>query len=770
MKKLVFVIYLLFHLFVSFALSKEKVNLVFNIYDSNRKPIANCKIYISDPQRALFSNKDGIAFINIPYREKVSVKFEKIFFEILDTTLTIPIEKDTSKFFIFLKEKEFHSKEVVVTATRTEKELLGISLPMTTVAREEMKLVNAKKLDEMLLELTDIPVVDDHGRGIQLQGLDPDYTLLLINGEPMVNRTGGILDISRISIGNVNKIEIVKGPNSSLYGSNALAGVVNIITAEPENQSEFNFYSKFGSHNSLDLIGEYKQILFNEFLSFSIFAHRFTTEGYSLLPHSVGKTVPEVNNHTFQIESFLKVTPRSKIRISFHANLENEFNSYLANIDTIHSNNKVSNLSGYLFYKNTLNEKLNYEFRTYFSNFETNTVDKFSRIDSIYDEYKFSQNLFKTELQTNILLSTHQYVTIGGGFLTEQAQSLRIAGQKERNRQFYFYAQDDITFFNNLNLIGSVRIDDHSEYPLQLTPKFSFSFQLNPKIVFRASIGSGFKAPNFEELYLDWSNPMAGYSVFGRSYVIEGLKKLQSQGQIATLLIQPDSLPTLRPEKSLSFDFGANFATENIFFKINLFRNNVSNLIDFLPIAVKTNGQRLHTYQNLNRIFTQGAELTFEYKILETFRLNISYQYLMTGDLDVIDKIRNKKIFKRDQNGFDVPVSLSDYGGLFHRPTHSGNIRLTYHNEFIKLYSSLRINLKSKYGYKDINGNLILDDPREYAPGYAIFNWNISKEILKYFTLSFGVNNIFDKRDIRFLASNPGRTFYLSMNLIYVKQ
>jgi outer membrane receptor for ferrienterochelin and colicins len=769
MNKFLINIYVILLLSTFETLSKEKINLFINVYDLNNAPIPNCRIVASEPKQVAFTNKNGQAILHISPSSSIKLSLEKLFYNPLDTIIILNPNLDTILINLVLKEKEFHSREVVVTATRTDKELLSISLPISTYSKNELKLVNAKKLDEMLLELTDIPLVDDHGRGIQLQGLDPDYTLLLVNGEPMVNRTGGILDISRISVGNVNRIEIVKGPSSSIYGSNALAGVVNIITSEPENEFEASVFSKYASHNSIDLIGEYKQIIFEDKFSFTLFAHRFTTDGYSIIPNPVGKTVPELTNHTFQLESFLNLTQRSKIRFSLRANFESEDNKYLAKEDTIDSKNNVSEISSYLFYRNTLSEKFNYEFRTYFSNFETHTTDKYTTYASLFDEYKFSQNILKIELQTNYLFTKTQYLTVGAGFWTEQAKSLRIAGGKERTKQLYLYLQDDINLSDKLNLIGSFRIDDHSEYSVQFNPKVSASYKITPNLVIRGSIGTGFKAPNFEELYLDWTNPMAGYSVFGRTYIIEGLKKLQETGQIATLLLSPDSLPSLEPEKSVSFDLGGNFSTDNLFIKINIFRNNVSNLIDFLPVANKTNGQRLHTYQNLVKIFTQGIELMFEYTLMNNLKLNLSYQYLVTGDINVINKIKENKIFKRDIYGNDLPVKLSDYGGLFHRPQHSANIRISHYNEKLKLFSSIRANIKSKYGYKDINGNMILDDEREYAPGYAIFNWNISKEVFDKVNLTFGINNVFDKKDVRFLASNPGRTFYISLNFNYVK-
>ncbi|MFN3307143.1 MAG: TonB-dependent receptor plug domain-containing protein, partial [Candidatus Kapaibacteriota bacterium] len=554
-------------------LAKDELTLVLKITSTSGIPIQNCKVIIIEPNKVGYTNSRGVVKFNLPRVNKVKASIEKLFFLPLDTTFSIDTSVEVATFNVAIVEKEFHSKEVVVTATRTEKELLSISIPMSTYIYEDFKLVEAKKLDELLLELTDIPLVDDHGRGVQLQGLDPDYTLLLVNGEPMVNRTGGILDISRLSVGNVARVEIVKGPSSSLYGSNALAGVINLITEEPQNPTEFNLYCKFGSFNSYDIIGELQQQLFEDKFSFTLFAHKFKTDGFKLNPNTVGKTIPSLTNYSLQMESFYNIASRSQVRFSIKTNIENEFNNYLAKSDTIDSRSHVRDVSGYVFYKNTLNDKFNYEFRAYFSTFETRTDDRYWNTNQVYDEYKFRQDLFKTELQTNILLSSSNYLTIGGGLWSEIAKSLRISGEKESNLLFYLYAQDDINLFNKLNIIGSFRIDDHSEYPLEFNPKLSASYKFTENLVARASVGTGFKAPNFEELYLDWTNPMAGYSVFGRTYIIDGIKKLQEQGQIALLLIAPDSLPILEPEKSLSFDFGMNYSTNRLFVKLNFFRN-----------------------------------------------------------------------------------------------------------------------------------------------------------------------------------------------------
>lgn len=771
--KSILLVFACFFSFSSLLLAKQ-IKFFLKFTDEFNQPLSDVQVNVSPGSNIHLSNVKGLVHIKTDYDTTKRIIATKVGFIKLDTTIYLYPNVDSIFIDLKLFSLQYRSNEIVITATRTEKELLSIPIPMTTVYFSEAKKIAVRNLDEVLSEFTSLPLVDDHGRGLQLQGLEPDYTLILINGEPIINRTGGILDISRFYIGNINKIEIVRGPNSSIYGSNALAGVINILTAEPVNPFELSASGKLSSFNSLDLAINFAQIPTPELFSYSAYYNFSSTDGYKLNPSSFGKTIPEIHNHTFQGESFLNITPRSKIKFSFRGSIEDEFNNYLnisSSTDTISSFNRVYDFNLSLNYRNTLSSNFNYEYRIYGSYFSTRTKDKKISTNKIFDEYQFSQKLLKNEFQGNYVISKNNYFTFGLGYQMEEAKSLRIENGKQTNSQFYFYLQDDYFPFDRLNILTSFRFDKHSDYSSQINPKLALSYRITKELTFRTSIGTGFKAPSFEELYLDWTNPMAGYSVFGTMNAIEGIRRLQNNGQIISLLIPVDSFPNLYPEKSLSFDIGGNiYIDDKMWFKLNFFRNNVSYLIDFLPIAYKTNGQRVHTYQNINKIFTQGIELVSDFLIFKYFKLNVSYQFLQTGDINVISKIKERKIFKRDANGFDRTVELSEYGGLFHRPTHSCNIRISYNNEHLGIYSSLRINLKDKYGYRDVNGNEILDDKREYAPGYAIFNLNFNKSISKKISLNFSINNIFDKKDIRFLAANPGRTFSFAINFNFVKQ
>ena len=125
---------------------------------------------------------------------------------------------------------------VVISATRTKRQLSSLPMPTQFIPQKEIEAINAIRLTDLLSEQTGLITVPDFGggQGIQMQGLDSQYTLVMIDGVPLIGRSAGTLDLSRITVGNIKQIEIVRGASSSLYGNEALGGIINIITQEPK--------------------------------------------------------------------------------------------------------------------------------------------------------------------------------------------------------------------------------------------------------------------------------------------------------------------------------------------------------------------------------------------------------------------------------------------------------------------------------------------------------------------------------------------------------
>lgn len=190
--------------------------------------------------------------------------------------------------------------EIVITATKTERSLSKIPLPVTSISAKEIHALGSSRLQDVLLEqvgINIVPQINGLGNGLQLQGLNPDYTLILIDGEPIVGRYTGSLELNRITAGEIKKIEIVKGPSSSLYGSDALAGVVNIITHKSLT-NKLTAQIKYAERNTLDAsVGlSYNRSNFSN----QIFFNRFSTDGYDLSKNIYGQTVSPYQNNTLR--------------------------------------------------------------------------------------------------------------------------------------------------------------------------------------------------------------------------------------------------------------------------------------------------------------------------------------------------------------------------------------------------------------------------------------------------------------------------------------
>jgi len=149
-------------------------------------------------------------------------------------------------------------RETVVTATRTPQRSDEVTVPTEVITRREIEVSGARDLAELLelypgVEIArDVPV---RTSGVRLLGLDPEYVLVLIDGERVPGRFGGTLDIERLSLRDVERIEIVKGPSSVIYGSDAMGGVINLITRRPQRPLEAGARASYGGRAELDLRG-----------------------------------------------------------------------------------------------------------------------------------------------------------------------------------------------------------------------------------------------------------------------------------------------------------------------------------------------------------------------------------------------------------------------------------------------------------------------------------------------------------------------------------
>ncbi len=684
----------------------------------------------------------------------------------------IDIEADKETYLLLqVQHKAKELDEVVVTATRTEKDISEVPIPIKVITGEQIRQMGSLRLNEVLMEQTGLAIVTDQssgGAGIQLQGFNPDYTLILLDGEPLIGRTSGTFDLTRVAIGNIKRIEIVKGPSSSLYGSEALAGVINIITEKPKENFLSNAKIRYGTNNTTDLNAD-AYMRFKK-LGIYAFGNRYSTSGYDLQPQSEDKTVAPFQNYTFQSKLSYAFNSRWDLSLSGRYFSES-FNTIITFTDESNVLYRVNdkggqydwNINPVLTYR--MNERNKLITRFYSTSYHTHDFMTHVSDGSFYDQSYFNQSFSRPEIQFNHVWKKNQQTTVGGGTTIESVDATRYT-EKKYFYNVYAYLQHDFVLLKRLNIIAGARMDRHSVYGSQLSPKLSSKLKITEWLSLRASVGKGFKAPDFRQLYLNFTNPVVGYSVFGSQEIAFQFYKLEQQNAINQILIDPASLQPIKAESSTAYNIGWILQpTKKITWQVNFFRNDITNMIETSPIAIKTNGQSIYTYFNLSSVYTQGLETDLSYKITNSLTFSAGYQYLEAKNKAVISDIENGKYFTRDPATLAARrLSIADYGGLFNRSKHMANVKLFYMNKN-GWGANIRGIYRGRYGFGDLNGNLILDDDREYVNGYWIWNVAASKKIFNMMTLQFGIDNVFGFINAQYIPSVPGRLYYMSLNM-----
>ncbi|MFM8851526.1 MAG: TonB-dependent receptor plug domain-containing protein [Cytophagales bacterium] len=675
-------------------------------------------------------------------------------------------------------------EEVVITATRNERTMGALPMPVTLVQTPMIKTMGSVRLNDVLTEQTGlvvVPQVNGMGNGIQIQGFNPDYTLILVDGEPLIGRFTGSLELSRLTVGNIKQIEIVKGPSSSLYGSEALAGVINIITDKPTGNTA-KFSTRYATNNTLDVNATAG--LAGKNWSASVFGNRFSTDGYDLSPDVFGKTVSPFRNYTVGSRFNWKVSPRTEVSLGgrFFTEIQDYNFDVTTKRDTIrtYGNGSVNDWNFNPVVTHRFSNKLKVVGRYYSSGYRTDTELRLQADGSLNSQDNFNQNFSRYELNGEYFFNEANITTVGAGIVDENVLTNRYAnGNSLHQRTRYIFAQHEWNDWRPLNIIGGLRYDQNLSYGSQLSPKLAVRYEVHPKLSFKASVGVGFKAPDFRQLYLNFFNAAAAYTVLGSEVVSSIVHNLDQQGLIATYNFDPSQIGNLNAERSLSFNLGAKAQlAQKLWWDVNLFRNTVDNLIEFQQIAVTTSSQNIYSYRNISRVLMQGVETDLSYALSRKISFSLGYQLLYAKDRNVMDQVDKGEVFWRDPATLQTKrLRQSEYFGLYNRSRHTGNFKVFY-KDTKGLEASLRVIYRGRFGVgnaqgniqgevipsSDMNSNGLLDRFDRFVPGYALVNLSVARTI-NDLRFQLGVDNLFDYTDPLYIPNVPGRLIYGSVSL-----
>ena len=608
---------------------------------------------------------------------------------------------------------------VVVTATKTPQRLEDTPVITNLITRAEIEATGAENIGEVLEHTAGIIIHrDGHGDGVQLQGLNSEYILILVDGEPQVGRIAGKLDMARLAVENVERIEIVKGATASLFGNAALGGVINIITRKATSPFSVQVSQTFEQNTTLDSRGtlELQRDNLNALLTLS----RNHRNPIDLDTSDLTTTIDGYANVTGSARTEYQLTPATNFIFSgqyFTQNQEGISENGPVAFDRL---GDIENFSGSVGVEHEFGDRTHgtpaslLTGKLYATRYddESTVVNRDSA--EISSRNLNIQDLLKGELQFDTTLWEKHQLTLGGEVILENLQSQRITGGERGILTNSLFAQNVFRPISAFALVIGGRLDNHSEFGTHFSPKLSTLYRMTDNLRLRFSYGQGFRAPDFKNLYLDFTNVTSGYQVLGN--------------------------PNLRPESSHSWNLGLEYQIfDGLLGRVHAYRNDLHNLIEAERIGKSTAGGSKFEYQNISKAFTEGVDVEAVVGSIGGFTSTVGYAYL---------------------RGADKESGLP----LLNRSTHSGTLKVAYLHANTGLQVDLRGRYASPWGFFD-DGDKVLES-EELAPSYWVWNLRASKTLLKIFKVSIGCNNIFDFKIPTFYTFT-GRSFYGGLALTY---
>ena len=608
---------------------------------------------------------------------------------------------------------------VVVTATKTPQRLKDTPVITNLITRSEIEATGAENIGEVLEHTAGIIIHrDGHGDGVQLQGLDSEYVLILVDGEPQVGRIAGKLDMARLAVENVERIEIVKGATASLFGNAALGGVINIITRKATSPFSIQVSQSFEQNSTFDSRGtvELQRDKLNALLTLS----RNHRSPIDLDTSDLTTTIDGYSNVTGSARTEYQLTPATNLIFSgqyFAQDQEGISENGPIAFDRL---GDIENFIGSVGIEHEFGERTPSTPTTLLTGkfYATRYDDESTVINRKTNEISSGnlniQDMVKGEVQFDTTLWEKHQLTLGSEIILENLQSQRITGGKRDIFTNSLFIQNEFRPISAFALVIGGRLDNHSEFGTHFSPKLSSLYRMTDDLRLRASYGQGFRAPDFKNLYLDFTNVTSGYQVLGN--------------------------PNLQPESSHSWNFGVEYqVSDSLLGRIHIYRNDLQNLIEAERIGQSAAGGSRFEYQNISKAFTEGFDVEAVISSIDGFTSTIGYAYL---------------------RGADKETGLQ----LLNRSTHSGTLKLAYLHSNSGFQTDLRGRYASSWGFFD-DGDKVLE-PEELAPSYWVWNIRVSKTLFKMFKASIGCNNIFDFKIPTFYTFT-GRSFYGGLSLTY---
>ena len=743
--------------------ARQKGRLEGTVRNETGKGLPGITVQLQPDNKKALTDQDGKFILEGLYAGTYNLSIRAIGYESYQTETEVSAGRNTP-LQILLKASNKALQEVEISGIHSNPDnfidMTRTAMPSTVISRKEIDMMGSRRLDEVLKEQTGLAIINDIGSGnravgLQMQGFDSGYTMIMIDGQPMVGRTNGNFDLSRITVSNIERIEIIKGASSCLFGSEALAGVINIVTRKNITEPQAMAALRYGSFNMVDATLEGESPFAGKRGSVFASGNYYRTDGFNSNPYlDKGKTAPPFHSFAFQGRGRYLLNDISTLNFNGRyvtRNSENRiaYDGLPASLDVV----REHDLNGSVSLNNNFRNGLRLKTQYYLTRYQTAQDITQESSGAVMPGSQFKQYLHRGEMQVKHRWSGSAELTGGAGGAYEILDNTAYRGGKNM-ANYFVYGQTDWQAAEKLSLTAGGRYDYHDKYGSRINPSAGFRYQLSPDLTFRAAVATGFKTPNFQQLYLVFTNIQSGYMVFGAEEFWREIKLLQDAGQVTNIFPIAQRVGPLKPERSVSYSGGfAYTAFKRMKLDLNVFYNDMRNFINYEQVALRTSGQQIYSYMNIARAHTTGAELGLNLPLSKSLNLSAGYQLLYAIDEGVVDSIKQgtglyELVYDQDNN-LPRRSTRKDYFGMSNRSRHMANIKISYAHEPSGLSGSLRINYRSKYGFmEDGRANNFLDPWDRFVSSFFLLNLALQKTFYnKHLQVQLTADNLMDYRD-----------------------
>ncbi|PHR61479.1 MAG: TonB-dependent receptor [Robiginitomaculum sp.] len=545
---------------------------------------------------------------------------------------------------------------IIVTGTRLNQTAAEAGTSISIITAEDIESLGFELALDAVASAPGVTINQNGSFGgaasVRIRGMSSGQTLVLVDGVPVgdPSTTNGSFDFARLDAADIERIEVLKGPQSTLWGSDAIGGVISIITKAPQSGKSGKVFAEFGSFNTLRAGASFEYGGDNG--DFRLSANTTSTDGISKADAENGNTEDDgYKSLNISARGGYNFTPSARLDASIsYTDANTDFDSYsfgaqgsVADGDAQALTEELSGHAKLAF--SLFSDMLENEIFLGYSNTQRENLTNGNT------SYEAEGERFLYRYQGTATLNESN--TFAFGLEREEAYS----GSLDRviDSVFGLYEWKPV---ENFTLTAGIRLDDHEDFGSQTTPRLAAAYTLTPQANFRASWGQGFKAP----------------SVFQSTYICGFCG-----------LTEPNR--NLKPEEATGFDFGVDLYTKNERGSLSLtwFDQDVTNQINFSFTA---------GYDNIEQVNSQGLEVSASYQFTDWLGLSTDYTYIDSKDGTGAELARIPK------HSGDVSLSISPNGPL------SGAVLVRYNGEEqntngTQLDSWTRIDLNAAYEFSE---------------------------------------------------------------------